>query len=234
MLLRIADKEKEPFDTVIDSDAVCFSPMILRILKMIPVFNVIYGFWYNDNVQLDTVFKSLKNCDILLSKLQDAENQGKKHINASVVNHNEELGVIPIEPLKEMLVFYKKYRDEAGIVLKDNDLTYIKEYFYEFVRRNDFSEKNGRFNSAFFYENLGVAAMTSKNFGRKSSKFCEVEIVEQKSLDRYDQSWLTDLKPTCIFKECHDAVMSYWKGEMTDHPKIEYLFSGKYVLKEMS
>ena len=233
MFLRIPDCEKEPLNTIIDSDSVCFSPMMSRVVKMIPVFNMMYGFWSQNGVQLDTVFESLKNCDAILLKLQDAENQGKMHIYASLVNHNEELGVIPIEPLKDMLTLYKKYRDEVKLVLKDSDLTCIKEYFCEFVRRNCFTEKSGRFNSVFFYENLGVASMSAKASGRKFSQFCEVEIVEQRSLGRYDQSWLTDIKPTCIFNECQDSVMSYWKGEMTEHPKVECLFSGKYVLKEL-
>ena len=233
MILRIADSEKEPFNTIIDSDDVCFPPTMFRILKMVPVFNIIYGFWSQNGVQLDTVFESLKNCDTLLQKLQDAENQEKKHVNSYIVNHNEELQVLPIEPLKDMLLFYKKYRDEAEIVLKDSDLTCIKEYFYEFVRRNNFNDKNGRWNSVYFYENLGVASMAFKDSGRKFGKFCEVEIVEQRSLDRYDQRWLTDIKTTCIFKECHNAVTNYWRGVMTEHPKVEYLFSGKYILKEL-
>ena len=234
MILRVADIEKEPLNAIIDSDSVCFPPTMFRILKMIPVFNIIYGFWSQNGVQLDTIFESLKNCDVLLLKLQDIENQGKKHVYANLVNHNEELSVLPIEPLKDMLFLYKRYRDEAEIVLKDSDLMCIKEYFYEFVRRNCFSEKNGRLITVYFYENLGVAAVSNKNSERKSGKFCEIEIVEQRSLDRYDQSWLTDIKPTCIFKECEESVKNYWKGEMTEHPKIEYLFSGKYFLRELN
>lgn len=233
MLLRIADREKEPLNHVIDSDEVCFPPTMFRILKMIPVFNIIYGFWSENNVQLDTVFGSLKNCDALLLKLQYLENQGKKHIIANLVNHNEELGVIPVEPLKDMLNLYKRYRDEAEIVLKDSDLTCIREYFYEFVRRKHFPEKNGRFNTVFFYENLGVAEIATKDSGRQSGRFCEVEIVETRSLGRYDLRWLTDIRTTCIYKEFLDAVQNYWKGEMTEHPKVECLFSGKYVLKEL-
>ena len=233
MILRVADSEKEPLRSVIDSDEVCFLPARSRIFKMIPVFNIIYPFWSDNNVQLDTVFESLKNCDALLPKLQSLENQGKKHIISGLVNINEEIGAIEIEPLKEMLILYKKYRDEAEIELKDSDLTYIKEYFCEFVRRMHFSEKTSRFNAVTFYENLGVADAMSKNNGRKFGGFCEVEIVETRTLDRYDLRWLTDVRPTCVFKEFFDAVNSYWKGEMTDNPKIEWLFSGKYLLKEM-
>lgn len=233
MILRIADSEKEPFNTVIDSDDVCFPPTMFRIIKMIPVFNIIYPYWSENNVQLDTVFESLKKCDALLPKLQDIENQGKKHVNSALVNHNEDVSLIPLKPLKETLEFYKKYHDKAEIVLKDCDLTCIKEYFYEFVRRNCYPDKNGRFNTVFFYENLGVAAMSMNDKVRPSCRFCEVEIVETRSMDYYDQRWLTDLRPTCIFKECFDAVKSYWGGDMTEDPKAEILFSGKYVLKDL-
>ena len=60
-----------------------------------------------------------------------------------------------------------------------------------------------------------------------------METVTTRSLDRYDLRWLTDVRPTCVFEEFFDAVKSYWNGEMTESPKIEYLFSGKYMLKEM-
>lgn len=233
MVLHIADKENEPFDTILDSDVVCFPPTMFRILKMIPVFNIIYGFWSRNNIQLDTVFESLKKCDTLLPMLQVIEDKGDKYIYSSYVNFNEEMNVIPASPLKEMLDFYKKYRDEVEIVLKDSDLTCIKEYFYEFVRRNCFKEKNSRFNSVFFYENLSVASMANSDSGRKFGKFAEVEIIETRSMDRCDLRWLTDLKPTCLFAECQEAITNYWKGEMTSHPKIEILFSGKYVLKEL-
>lgn len=233
MILRIADSEKEHIRSVIDSDDVCFLPAMSRVFKMIPVFNIIYPFWSENNVQLDTVFESLKNCDTLLPKLQNLENQRKTHVISGLVNINEEAGVIAIEPLKEMLVLYKKYRDKAEIELKDTDMTFVQEYFHEFVRRMCYPEKTGRFSAVAFYENLGVADEANKNYGRKFGGFCEVETVTTRSLDRYDLRWLTDVRPTCVFEEFFDAVKSYWKGEMTESPKIEYLFSGKYMLKEM-
>lgn len=233
MILRIADGEKEPFDTIIDSADVCFHATMYRILKMIPVFNIIYPFWSEHKVQLDTVFKSLKNCDTLLQQLQEIENQGGRHISSCSVNYDEELAVLPACPMKEMLEFYKKYRDEAEIELKNSDLACIKEYFCEFVRRTYYLDKNSRFNAVFFYENLDVAAAANIASRQKTCKFAEVEIVETISLDRYDQRWLTDIKNTCICKECEDAIKNYWQGLMTDHPKVEYLFSGKYILKEL-
>lgn len=233
MFLRVADSEKEPLNTILDSEKLSFPQPMCRVLEMMPVFNIIYGFWSENNVQFDTVLESLQHCDELLLKLQNMENQGKKHIIASLVNSNEELGVLPIEPLKEMLDLYQRFRDKSGIVLKDNDLTFIKEYFYEFVRRSYFPEKNSRLNSVFFYENLEVASMTAKELGHKFTDFCMVEIVETRSFDRYDQRWLTDIRTNCVFVECLEAVKNYWKGEMTDYPKIECLFDGKYVLKEL-
>ena len=233
MILRVLDNENEALNSVIDSDEMCFPPKMSRILKMIPVFNIIYEFWSKNNIQLDTVFNSLVRCDQLLAMIQNLENQEKRHIYASYLNFCEEVQVLPLIPLKEMLVLFKNYMAEAEIKLEDRDLACIKEYFYEFVRRNYFIEKNGRFNTVFFYENLEVANMSMKDFGRKSVKFCEVEIVETRSMDRYDRHWLTDIKPNSIFKECLDAAKNYWSGEMTKHPDVEYLFSGKYVLKEL-
>lgn len=234
MYLHIADGEKEPINAIIDSDDACFTPMIFRIVKMIPVFNIISVFWAENNVQLDTVFEGLKNCDALLERLQCVDKQSVKYFNANMVNHNEELALLPLDAFKEMLSMFKRYRDEAGFTIKDSDLICIKELFYESVRRECFPEKNGRLGTVFFYENLMVAEMAYHQKGKKDGRFCEVEIVETRSLDRYDSRWLTDLRASCIFKECLDAVKNYWKGEMTEHPKMEILFSGKYILKDLS
>lgn len=235
MILRIADIEKEPYNSVIDSDDVCFPTSVRRIVKMIPVFNIIYPFWSVDNVQLDTIFESLKNCNTLLPKLEMIENQGEKYVNASIVNINEELSVLPLQPLKEMLDFYKRYREQSGITLSDSDMELVKEYFCEFVRRTEYSEKSGRLGSIFFYENLMVADMARKALGQRNhGRFCEAEIVETRHLDRYDQRWLTDIRTTCIFKDCQDAIRSYWEGKMTEHPKVEIVFSGKYILNELT
>lgn len=234
MFVRVVDRDKEPLNTPIDSDDVCFPPKMSRILKMIPVFNIIYGFWSENNIQLDTVFESLKNCDVILDHIHNVENQGKKYINSCVVNNNEELSVMPVIPLKETLVLYKKYRDEAEIVLCESDLWCIKEYFCEFVRKSCYAEKQGRLGSVFLYENLGVAAMAGKNDVRnKYGTLCEVKIVEKRVLDRHDGRWLSDIRTTCLFKECFEAIKNYWEGKMTDNPKVEYLFSGKYTLKEL-
>lgn len=233
MFLRVADPGKEPFNTIIDTDSVCFPKSMFRILKLIPVFNIVYGYWTGDNVQLDTVIESLKNCDTILPMLQKAENQGDKYVNSYLVNQYEELRVIQVEPLKDMLSLYKKYRDEMEIVLCDNDMTLLFEYFYEFVRKNCFPDKTGRLNSVFFYDNLEVVADLIKEYGPQLGKICEAEFVETRSLDRYDLGCLSDIRPTSIFKECQDAVMNYWNGEITDHPTVEYLFSGKYILKEL-
>lgn len=234
LILRVTNPDNESLNTLIDSDDVCFPSAMYRMIRMIPVFNIIYNFWSQNNVQLDTVFESLKYCDRLLKKLQDAEKQGKRYINSCLVNHNEELGVIPAIPLRDMLLFYKKYRDATELQLSDSDISCLREYFYEFVRKNKFYDKNCRFNSVFFYENLGVAAMIAKNTNRrKSGKFSEVEIVEERSLGRYDRRWLDDIRSTCLFKECMESVMNYWEGKMTPNPKVEYLFSGKYILREL-
>ena len=234
LILRIADSKKEPVGTVIDSDDVCHSKTMDGILKMIPVFNIIYSFWSENNVQFDTVFESLKQCDSLLTKLQEHEDQEKKYINTCIINFDEELRVIPLAPLKEMLVLYKKYRETAGINLVDNDMEYIKEYFYEFVRRNHFFEKNSRLNSVVFYENLEVASTALRNNDyHKTGRLYQVDFVETRSIDRYDGQWLSDIKPTFIFKECLDAIKNYWSGSMTSNPKAEYLFSGKYLLREL-
>ena len=128
LILRIPDSVKEPIDAIIDSDDVCSSDIICGIMKIIPIFNIIYNFWSENNVQFDTVFESLKNCDALLKKIQDLENQDKKYIIASLVNHNEELGVIPLAPFKEMLLLYKKYRAASGYAVTDADLSRMKEY----------------------------------------------------------------------------------------------------------
>lgn len=235
MFLRIADSEKEPLNTIIDSDDVCIPTSMRRLVKLIPVFNIIYPFWSADNVQLDTVFKSLKHCDTLLPLLESVEKKGRKSVEASAVNKNEELRVIPLQPLKDMLAFYNKYREQLGITLTDNDIKLVKEYFCEFVRRNEFPEKSRRLGSVFFYENLLVADMAQKSRSQRNpGRFCEAEIVETRHIDRYDLRWLTDIRKTCIFKDCLDAVRNYWTGKMTKQPKIEIVFSGKYILKELT
>jgi len=156
LILRVANHDNESLNTLIDSDDVCFPSAMYSMLRMIPVFNIIYNFWSQNNVQLDTVFESLKYCDRLLKKLQDAEKHGKRYINSCLVNNNEELGVLPAIPLKDMLLLYKKYRDATELQLSDSDISCLREYFYEFVRKNKFYDKNCRFNSVFFYENLGA------------------------------------------------------------------------------
>lgn len=233
MYLRIAEGDKEPLDTLLNSDDAGFPDTMPRIIKMIPVVNIIYNYWSENNVQLDTVFESLKNCDALLPELQSLENHKKRYANAKIVNHNEELGVIAIRPLKEMLIFYKDYRDKANLSLTDSDLICLKEYFYEFVRKNEFPERQGRLGSVSLYENLGVAAMMNKRLGRRFNKFCEAELVETNCVERHDMGWLTDIRPTCIFKEFVEAIKNYWEGNTSPNPKTEWLFSGKYILREL-
>lgn len=234
MILRISDGEKEPINAIIDSDDVCCTPSTFRILKMIPVFNIIYDFWSNNNVQLDTIFAGLQNCDALLRMFQNLENQSITHIDTNFVNYNEQLAVLPVRPLKAMLMLFKNYRDEAGFTLKSSDLTYIKEYYFEAVRRDCYPEKNGRLNTVILYDNLKDAEMACHNVSRcKTTKYCEVEIVETRSLDSYDSQWLADIRSNCIIKEAFNAAKNYWDGKMTQNPKTEILFSGKYILKEL-
>ena len=233
MLFRLADPEKEPTNTLIDSDNTCILADSTRILDVIPVFNIILPFWTDSNVQLDTVFACIKNYDAILKKVEEAENKGKKYISSSLVNRNEELSIISLQPLKDMLVFYQKYHDVSKIEMKESDMPFLYEYMIEFVRRNDYSEKQGRFNSVFFYENLEVAVFSNKRLHKKSGSLCEVEIEETRNIEKYDGRWISDIRETCIFSEFLNASKSYWEGKMTDNPQIEYLFSGKYILKDI-
>ena len=234
MILRVADKDKEPLNTLIDSDDVCFPADLNRIIKIIPVFNIIYNFWLENNVQLDTVFESLKQCDRLLEKLQSIENKGERYFSSLIININEGLSMLPVIPTKEMLVLFKKYRDEVRLTIHNDDILYIREYFYEFVRKSHYTDKQGRIGSVFFYENLGVAAMNYKAANNRNSKaFCEAEIVETRSMERHDERWLSDVGMNCIYSECLEATNNYWEGKMTQNPQVEYLFSGKYILKTL-
>ena len=230
-LFRYADVKKEPINIRIDSCDTCLLRRFPRIFDLIPVFNIMTPFWTKSNIQLDTVFLCLQNFRKLLDKIQVIENQGKNYISSSFVNSNEEMTVISLQPLKEMLLLFQKYNDLTKFELHDNDFILLIEYMVDFVRKSQYSDKIGRLNAVFFHENLEVAVMAEKRVnGEFSGKFCRVEMLETEQMDRYDSRWLTDIKPSCIQSEFMAAVKHYWEGEMTQRPKIEYLFSGKYLL----
>ena len=230
-LFRYADIKKEPINTPIDSSETCLLRRFMRILDLIPVFNIMIPFWTKSNIQLDTVFLSLKNFKTLLEKIQVVEKQGKNYISSSLININEELAVVPLQLLKEMLVLFRKYNELTKVELQETDLVLLIEYMAEFVRKSNYPDKIGRLNAVFFHENLEVAVLADKRVnGEFAGKFCRVEMLKTENLERYDSRWLTDVRPSCIQSEFQTAVKNYWEGVMTQRPKIEYLFSGKYLL----
>lgn len=221
-LFRYADVKKEPINIRIDSCDTCLLRRFMRILDLIPVFNIMIPFWTKSNIQLDTVFLCLKNFKTLLEKIQVVEKQGKNYLSSSLININEELAVVPLQHLKEMLVLFRKYNELTKVELQETDLVLLIEYMAEFVRKSNYPDKIGRLNAVFFHENLEVAVMAEKRVnGEFSGKFCRVEMLESEQMDRYDSRWLTDIKPSCIQSEFMAAVKHYWEGEMTQRPKIE-------------
>jgi|GEM_PF-3564257 len=230
---RLADADNEPLNTLIDSDDVCFPSSMLRIIELVPAFNMMIPFWKECNIQLDTVFECFKNFPFLLDEMQDAENQCRKFVSTNFINPGEEISLISLRSLKNTVDLYRKYFCLTNILLKNNDLPIIKECFIEFVRRNLYYDRMSRFNSVFLFDNQRdvevCRGLVNKNH---NETVCKVELKEMRRLEKYDGNWLSDVSNDVKYFEFLNAAKFYWSGKTTRNPEIEYHFSGKYVLRE--
>ena len=234
VFFRIPDAESEPPGQLIDSADISCPFKMRRLLELIPVFNMMLPFWRDSRMQLDTMLKCMQNIGFTWQIIDDFEKKGRLHANARYINADEEISLIPIKPLKEMLAIFGRYQNATQINIWPDDYKYIREYLFEFVRKSRFHDKNGRFNSVFLYENLGVAVQIDKEYkAGVSSTLCQVRTVEVRSLDRYDVQWLTALTPGHICNDYFRGADNYWSGRQSASPKAEILFSGKYVLQKL-
>lgn len=231
---RIPDVKKEPAGVTLDSDNTSLYPRFNRILEIIPVFNIILPFWSSTRLQLDTVFACLRKSNDVFQLIKGAENNDKTHINPRYINIDEEISIVAIKDMRELLDAYLHYQKETNLLLTDRDMSVIKDYMFEFVRKTDFPEKYSRLHSLMIYDNLGVAVQLAKEYDANArTRLCEMKIVEKHMLDRYDAGWYTSLSPTDVYADYVFAAKSYWAGEMSANCKMESLFSGKYILKEL-
>ena len=231
---RIPDTGTEPIGLFLDTDnAGCYLPMT-RMLEIIPFFNIMLPVWKETHLQFDTVFYCLKKMHLVEQIILKTQRKDKTYINARLINPEEEIPIISIKMLKEMYEMYLKYINETQITLKSSDLSFAKEYFFEFVRKNEFIDKRGRLDSLFIYENLGLAQHLNKVYYPKNEvELCKVRVEERRSLDRYDANWFHSLDTSHVYTDYHHAARSYWSGVVSGYGMIEYLFSGKYILMQI-
>lgn len=234
VFFRIPDVKSERLGGTLDTDMAEPHVNVTRLLDIMPVFNTIMPFWKETHLQLDTVFMSLQQLPTLIQSIDIAEKRDKTHINARNINASEEISIVSIRELKELLESYEKYQKFKNLVLNTYDLHLIMECFLEYVRKMEFPDKGSRLGALMMYENLGVAVQFNKMYNPdNNAKLCEVTIEEERSLDRYDASWLQQLTPVNIYTDYYNAIKSYWSGKISENRKLEWLFCGKYSLKEI-
>ncbi len=231
---RLADTRHEPCWIVLDSDKEMSNKNINRIQELNPIFSFILPFWKDANIQLDTVFECLKKTDQVKKIIEFAEEKQKTHINIRYVNMDEEIEVVSIKGLKEILDYFEKYKNFISEDLNDNDMDIFKECFWEFVRKHETPNNESRLFSMPIYETIMCASDVKKVIKlNNKTKICGLEITETRSLKKYDGNWYYSLTPRDIYNDYMRSAKQYWSGKMSDNQKIEYQFSGKYILKEL-
>ena len=230
---RLADTKQEPCGVVLDSDKYLSDKNMNRVLELFPIVSFIMPFWKDSNIQLDTVFECLNRIDEVRRIMELAEEKQKTHINIRYVNMDEEIEVVSIKGLKEILDYFEKYKKYISEDLNDNDMGVFKECLWEFVRRREAPDNESRLCSIPIYETVICAADVKNDIkSYKHTKICGLEINETRSLNKYDGNWYYSLGPRDIFNDYMRSAKKYWSGKISDNPRIEYQFSGKYSLKE--
>lgn len=230
---RLVDSKYEPIGSIIDTDTAQMPTRMKKTVELFPLFNILLPFWLESKVQLDTACNCMLEMYNYLESVQRIESQGGTSVPTAYINKDEQLSDIPLITLKKIMLSYYDYYNETGISMNYDDLQYIWEYLWSVVRKNFYPNKLDRFASIFLFDSIEQ----TKNFQEMvdpmhNRVICTVELINTKSLEKYDMKWLDNVPTNCTFEEMVQYALSYWEGKMTSIPIAEYLFSGSYILKK--
>lgn len=231
---RLVNTNYEPVNTVIDTDVANASERMRISLSLAPIFNIILQFWVNEKVQLKTACYAVTHLDLYLSIVQDIERNGGKTIPTSIINAHEKIQDIGLLAIKNVIFPYTDHYTNTGESINDDDLQYIWEYILEVYRSNYTPSNQSRFSCIFMFDSqLNMNDfMTSYHLSDGLTE-CECTLVETRKIEFHDMRWIDNIPLDCTFEEFCKFAQSYWNGDLTENPTIEYLFSGKYKLSSI-
>lgn len=231
---RLVDPTFEPADTVIDTDLADMSERMKKTLSASPFFNIILPFWANNKVKLTTACDALINLEFYLERVQNIEISGGDKVPTRFINPKEDIEELDLAEIKKVIFPYVDYYEKTGRSLTWEDLPYIWEYLLETYKKSFFPDKLSRFRSVFLFDSKeNMADFKKEEHPCDLSAECECVLEETRTIEAHDMRWINNIPEDCRFAEFCEYAKSYWEGELTDVPIMEYLFSGKYRLQQI-
>jgi hypothetical protein len=142
---------------------------------------------------------------------------GKPHHREKYIDENELIEII-------------EFTDRHGIQVFDKGF-YLWEYIFEKIRQKEFNERQSRIDAFYLFENEADC-----NYYIKTHKgggiICEVEIEEEKNTFRGDMNLMDETSFEWTIEKSYNQARKYWRGEISENPKMEILFSGLCKLKK--
>ena len=183
----------------------------------------------NDKGDEDLLFNLIENnSDEFFIML---ENEYGKIIDISKFTGANNKNSIDITELK---IIYQELKTIINSKILVNGIgTYLSEYIFEEVRKNNFSDKISRLDSYFIFKDK-LSCNYFKNRWKKYN-YNIVKIVPE-NVDNYfegDIKQIDDIENQIAVYEYRNIANKYWNCEYTNNPIIETFFQGTFKMERI-